>query len=409
MQLDDANTVNADQTETKTTKSGLQTGDLTQDDVQDARKSRYADPNVIEDISRSKNINELRPFYDGDLVNKRMTSIRESIMHIRKHWQDRGKFLSKMEEFFQENELYKKDDVLKQRIHNLGQRQWEWGDLDPQVMQEDFTAIRVYTSEQGYNYIFSLINTIFRQDDSVQQDAKIINAVFLVELINIDLFNFCLKFPKYNNFQGVVYRGLGLKAPDFAAFETLLTRPISGRYIAVPLGLWSSTSDVTVALDFIKKNQKDTSSNKIPVMLRIHVIELKPEYLEYYRQTYPSSVVSTICAVDIHELSDFAEESEVILRGAFCQILNLHQSELEAGTSCNILDAVMVNTNRDHLSTAQLNEHDAPARELFRHMVGATRSAFAARYCEEYSLHKDAEEYRAAVKAAEESLKELMI
>jgi hypothetical protein len=42
---------------------------------------------------------------------------------------------------------------------------------------------------EGYDQIFSVVNRIFRQDDAIQDQTLIRTAVFLVELLNIDLYH----------------------------------------------------------------------------------------------------------------------------------------------------------------------------------------------------------------------------
>jgi hypothetical protein len=55
------------------------------------------------------------------------------------------------------------------------------------------------------------------------------SVVFLVELINIDLFNYCLKCPERTNFEGIVYRGICVSDEDLSAFKALCERsPLVG-------------------------------------------------------------------------------------------------------------------------------------------------------------------------------------
>ena len=84
----------------------------------------------------------------------------------------------------------------------------EWREKGSEVGDDPFDAIRVYTSPLGYQSFFSVINGLFRKDDSTQHDDVIRAAVFLVELLNIDLHNYCLQYPAHRDFQGEVYLSL---------------------------------------------------------------------------------------------------------------------------------------------------------------------------------------------------------
>ena len=50
-------------------------------------------------------------------------------------------------------------------------------------------------------------------------------------------------------------------------------------------------------------------------------------FLDLYKSYYPDSVVSSICAVNIENISKYSEGQEVLLRGAFFQVLRFYESE----------------------------------------------------------------------------------
>ena len=85
------------------------------------------------------------------------------------------------------------------------------------------------------------------------------------------------------------------------------------------------------------------------------------------RKKFSGSVVTSICAVDIHELSYIQDEREVLLRDPLFQVLQLHEGgELLSGRPSEVLEMVMVNSNRGHLTSVQLQEQrEAAARRLF--------------------------------------------
>lgn len=163
-----------------------------------------------------------------------------------------------------------------------------------------------------------------------------------------------------------------------------------------------------MAVNFIKREIENVT-NAFPLMMKIHVIDLDPKYLDVYRTQFPSSVVSTICAVSIKEVSSHKNECEVLLRGPFFQVLQIYDSKKKRGIKkrMRILEMVMLNTNRDHISTMQLGEQSDPARILFGTMVAITRSEFAADFCRNNKLKNDEVEYRKVIEEKKSKLKEL--
>ncbi|KAK3590790.1 hypothetical protein CHS0354_038728 [Potamilus streckersoni] len=372
------------------------------------RYCRFVDASDELDIFRSKNVNDLRPFYGGSVVDQRMDAIRNSIVHIRQNWDQYESFLSSLKTLMIGNDKQFVDKTLTEKVDRIFKTKKDWkGDVN-ETDNDNFDVLELYTSEEGYEKFFKVINDVFRKDDSVLADDKIRSAVFLIELINIDLFNYCLKEPSKQNFQGIVYRGMGISKDVFETFEALKRQPIPNRYISIPLALWSTSSDRQVAFRFITNQILTHKGEKIPLLMKIHVIELKPAYLKLYRKTFPSIVVSTICAVDIQNLSFFPKEKEILLRGPFFQVLDLYEEGEICGYPCKVLEMVMLNSNRDHKSTAFLGSLDSPARKMFGDMVVATRSRFAMNYCNKKGLTEDAEEYRKIVEMKENELPQML-
>lgn len=353
------------------------------------------------EFSKSANFNQIKPFYDGDSLTERMNKIRDGIIYIRENWSRYDEFTDSVQNYITKNV---EDEKAKEMIEEVLETKRDWAKTSDDVDSE-FEAIRLYTSVKGYNEIFSLINRVFRDDASKGQ--LIIIAVFVVELMNIDLFNYCLSDARFDNFTGVVYRGMALKESDFGAFEALRNKEISGRYIAIPLSLMSASTSLRIANGFIKRELRECVDHK-PLLMKIHVIELEAEYLDYYRSRFPTSVISTICAVDIKGLSLLPHEKEVILRGPFFQVLDFYDGEVIENQTCKVLEMVMLNTNRDHISTMQLGEDSAPARQLFGNMVAATRCKFAIKYYQEKELYSEAEKYDNLLTEKLDKLKELM-
>ena len=378
------------------------------------RSGRFVEQGEDSEMLKSKSLNDMKSFYNGQTLDERMAEIRKSIVFIRQHWDQYDTFIDSLRELMQEGGMQFKDPQTVAHAEAVlskeTKRDW-MNEKEAQDREPSYDAIKLYTSKEGYAQIYRVSNDIFRQESSVSVTEKIRSVVFLVELINIDLFNYCLRNPLRTDFEGSVYRGMCLSSEDLGAYEALRKLPIAKRNIAVPLGLLSASANVNVARKFIKHQMKQRAADKDnnALIMKINVIGLKPEYMEHYRKTFTTTVLSTICAVDIHELSRHKDEKEVLLRGPFFLVLDFYKDdELIDGKPCNILEIVMLNANRDHISTAHLGDKDAAARDMFGTMVTVTRSEYAVKYCERRELVDDADEYRKILNDSKEKLDRLM-
>ncbi len=81
------------------------------------------------------------------------------------------------------------------------------------------------------------------------------------------------------------------------------------------------------------------------------------------------------------------------------------------GEPVTVLDAVVVNTNRDHLSTAHLGEEDADARVLFGTLVALTRYEYIVEFLraqtKSNTIMADLVEYRQALQDTENKLRSI--
>jgi hypothetical protein len=123
----------------------------------------------------------------------------------------------------------------------------------------------------------------------------------------------------------------------------------------------------------------------VPVLWRIHAVGLDCAHLEIYHARFPSSIVTTPCAVPIAAFSEHPHEEEVLLRGPFVQLVQVQTVWLENGSSMDVMDGVMLDTSRDHPSTMELDESEGQrARELFLCLIATTRMKALA---SEFGLH----------------------
>ncbi|KAG6890771.1 hypothetical protein C0992_012744 [Termitomyces sp. T32_za158] len=331
-------------------------------------------------------------FYNGETLSARMTAIREAITYIRENWKDYAVLMADLRSYIRELTMGADDLNLPPYLPIVLTSIKAW-DLELNAVPDDenLSVIRLYTSQVGYNQIFRIINQAFRTDNVVEQERRVRCAVFLIELLNIDLFNYTLRTPRTHNFRGIVYRGVIFSDDQLQDFKDLAARPVAERFWAIPLAMMSATTSRAVALKEFAGLDKMTDTGMVArhsFLWRIHIVDLFPRYLKVYRERFPSSVVSTICAVPIRELSDFADEDEVLLRGPFFQLVCMREEFLEGHENAiHVMDLVMLNTNRDHPSTMQLSKTEGEkARQLFACLVGMCRAEVCKELAQFYNL-----------------------
>ena len=84
--------------------------------------------------------------------------------------------------------------------------------------------------------------------------------------------------------------------------------------------------------------------------------------------------------------------------------------ELLSGRPSEVLEMVTLNTNRDHLTSVQLQEQqEAAARRLFGTVVTVTRCQFRVFYCRDHGLVEDEAEDQRLLGEKREELAAMMI
>ena len=271
----------------------------------------------------------------------------------------------------------------------------DWMDRSPNQANSS-NVLDLYRSQFGHDTIFRLLNAAFRTDAITElgQEKDLHSAVFLVELLNIDLFNYISRNPSQSGFQGIIYRGVSFTKEEIEEFRNLTTMAVRDRYWSIPLAMMSASTSIKTAVSFALENTTNDPS-KLPFLWRIHVANMDPDLLQIYNERFPSSVVTTLCAVPISEASRHSLEQEVVLRGPFFQFIQLHKEFVPAvGTTMDVMDLVMLNSNRDHPSTMEMSvEKGDEARRLFALLVGMTRARICKNLTHEYGLTSDAEEF----------------
>ena len=351
-----------------------------------------------------------KPMYAGHDEKKRMDAVRARITTVRRSWNDPAECdgLATVVQKAVNAPSFQRE--LRHGLDSLLMRQRYWADqdrsgrgvdnLDKDTHTNDLSALQLYTTNNGYKRIFGHINQIFRVEEVGEDD--LIGAVALVELLTIDLYNLRLSnigSAKYANFQGIVHRGLSVGPDTLEAFRKLLDKPIRERNFSVPLTFISTSASQDNIQEFLNKTEK----GKVRLHWKIHIHELDPHLLLQYRSKYPDSVVTSICAMPISSISEYANEQEILLRGPAFQIIR--EYEEKAGEhQGNVIEMVMLNANRDHgTELAENHGIKGEQRKHFGALIRASKFEICANLCLKYDL-KEAEAYRAE---AEKELLEL--
>jgi len=192
-------------------------------------------------------------------------------------------------------------------------------------------------------------------------------------------------------FTGIVHRGLCLSTEQLNAFYEMTRMPVRERFWSIPLAIISCSTNENIAVQFALQ-QAFASRSKHPVLWRIHVANLSPDLLRVYHNLYPTSVVTTMCAVPIQQFSPYLEE-EVVLRGPFFQLVHVYRKPLVDGTMVDVIEGVIFNTNRDHPSQMELGPAQYDARRLIACMVGMERAKVCRQLAESYGLQTDVSDY----------------
>ena len=258
--------------------------------------------------------------------------------------------------------------------------------------REDYAALELYCTQHGYDLFYSSIARTLRLHDA--PDKLLIVAVVLVELLTIELYNLRLANigdDTYANFQGVVYRGMRIAPEQARVYEEIAQRPdVTQRSFSIPLLMTSASADSSIMTRFASEELRE-GEHSLHLTINIHGVD--PVLLSPYLARYPTSVVTSICAMPVARISPFGEK-EILLRGAFFHVISLRAVEGPGGRKIHELEAVMMNSNRDHVTeTSSDDTHKKTQRDVFRAIVNASKYEVCARLAKTQSV-SDAHRYR---------------
>lgn len=327
--------------------------------------------------NNKENDSDFVSFFHDIQIPVRMDEVRKSIHYIRDNWSNENWREDMLKKAYQTFGLNIKEEFL---IHK------DWCDSDSNINYNNYELIRYYTSTDGYKRL-KLLNDYFRKKDLSFEECNI--ATYLVELINIELYNFLYECPTYRNFERKIYRGFHPDKDDLKnVFHLIMDKDVINRSISIPLEFMSASFDRNRAAEYANGKHKKLPHNQVPFIMEITVRNLDKQLLDIYHSFYPDSPVTSLCAVPIERISDKPGEKEVLLRGAFFQVLNYYENEKPVR-----VETVMLNANRDHIKTQKYNGTNAQA--LFGSLVKQDKM----RICKELS---DNEQDRKAYEEAEQ-------
>jgi hypothetical protein len=356
----------------------------------------------------------LVPYFENDRGTNRMNMVRKAIIAVREHWERHGE---NTREEIEEQLLRMAVGRLVSKPHTRNgyekvvrqafARKRDWYERLPESEREmPPDMIKLYTHSQGYKAIFGSVHKIFRSENPPMED--VFGATYLVELLNIELYNYWCTHPEARNFTGTVYRGMSVTPETLDKFNQLVSRPVGKRAFSIPLALNSSSRRLEQAIRFCERTTKERP-DLLPVLHKIHVHGLTAAQISAYRNLYPDSVVSSICAMHISEISAFPSEDEVLLRGPFFELLEIgvHRTLKCGGKPVVVVEMMMMNCNRDHFTTPQSGPAD-PARRLFGAIVRAGKFEACARRSADVGDIVDRDEYQRKADRANEDVARLL-
>jgi hypothetical protein len=360
-----------------------------------SRLERFGGWDDVRSVAVSGKLAGQRPFFAGSAAYERMDLVRQAINEIRSSWDRYPVFMDELRELMRVAGVDLSETEHNDRLTALLSSTKEWATSTSPASEDGYEVIRLYTSKNGYRQIFSAINEAFRSDDLVSDKQRLRSATFLVELLNIDLFNYRAAHEHADNFQGTVYRGMSASSAELEKLRQVATGPLAERYLSVPLAMVSASTAREPALAFAL-NEAVRNPDLHPAIWEIHVESLDPGLLDFYRERFPDSVVTSLCAVPIDQLSDFPGEKEVLLRGPHFQIIGVSVDDsISLRQPVHKIKAVALNSNRDHITAIASNKGtDRRMRDLFRALVLTSRSTKCADQAEAIGRSADAELYR---------------
>ena len=222
----------------------------------------------------------------GDAVADRMNILRTEIDYIRANWNDYPVFMRTLREFLDTKSLPTTPTLTEQAqpdelLRRLLVEDREWIDSGRRD-SFDLSAVQLYTSESGYQSIFGRLNDHLREAPSPTWRSRLRTLVFLVELLNIDLFNLVVVDEATRDFNGTVHRGFSVDSSTASKLLAINNKLPGDRYWSIPLALMSTSRDDRVATMFAAEALTSPHLDRVPVSLSVNVGGLSTYWLDHY-------------------------------------------------------------------------------------------------------------------------------
>lgn len=333
--------------------------------------------------------------FAGDHEAERMSLVRNQIFVVRRAWQNESDYRNLLDVVRRFVRPDTQPKSIRGPMQRLLQGFRDYADVDlarpESSLPEQYDALELYCSKEGYDYLFRLISQTLRLDTVPEE--MLLTAVTLVELLTIDMYNLRLSHigdDKYANFQGITYRGLRVDSRMVQEYRDVSNHPdLKKRGFSVPLAPISTSTDPSIMTQFA---QGDKEGNSEQMYWTIHIHGIDPDLLREYSRCYPESIVTSICSLPVGSVSPFGEK-EILLRGIFFQLLRMTTEQIN-GHVVHKLELVMSNANRDHTTELGSNEGDKKKqRDAFRRIAMASKYEVCASLVAGWSA-SEAEEYK---------------
>lgn len=326
------------------------------------------------------NLQTLKSGFSGQVERERMSRLRSKIQEVRNAWLDNDTYAQLVEAVRRWCKPERLPEEVREPLERLLSGYRDYADVSisrpsnahATRSSEQYDALEMYCSIPGYDYLFKLVSDTLR-----------------TEFLTIDLYNLRLSQlgdPRYGNFEGLTHRGMPVYQETVRFYEDIMRNPdLTMRSFAIPLALTSTSADPRVMEDFATKKSPG-NERLVHMHLQVHTRGIDEGLLWAYRKRYPDSVVTSICAMPVANISPEGER-EILLRGAFFQLLSVTTKQ-SGGDGVPVVQVIVVtmNSNRDHSTESSSNvDEKRVQREIFRRLVDASKYRACAELAAEFS------------------------
>lgn len=341
------------------------------------------------------NLQTLKSGFSGQVERERMSRLRSKIEEVRNAWLDNDAYAQLVEAVRRWCMPERLPEEVREPLERLLSGYRDYADVSvtrpsnasTTSNSEQYDALEMYCSIPGYDYLFKLVSDTLRTEHAAEEHLLV--ATTLIEFLTIDLYNLRLSQlgdPRYGNFEGLTHRGMPVRQETVSFYEDIMRNPdLTMRGFAIPLALTSTSADPRVMEDFATKKSPE-NERLVHMHLQVHTRGIDERLLRAYRKRYPDSVVTSICAMPVANISPEGER-EILLRGAFFQLLSVTTKQ-NRSDDVPVVQVIVVtmNSNRDHSTESSSNvDEKRIQRDIFRRLVDASKYQACAELAAEFA------------------------